>query len=61
MPTQEVSQRFTVVGGGIIQQDDDGTPEVPQQLPEKQAYFLLADVIEVQQIVEAQPLSLRAD
>jgi hypothetical protein len=34
---------------------------VPQQLPEKPAHLLLADVVEVKQIVQAQVLSLRAD
>lgn len=61
MPAQELCQGSTVVRGGIVQQNDDGTPEVPQQLPEKPAHFLLADVVEVKQIVQAQVLSLRAD
>lgn len=61
MPTQEFRQRFTLVGGGIVQQDDDRAPEVPQQFAEKPAHFLLADVVEVKQIVEAQVLPLGAD
>ena len=61
MPTQELCQRSTVVRGGIVQQNDDGTAEVPQQLPKKPAHFFLADVVEVKQIVQAQVLSLRAD
>jgi len=61
VPTQELPQRFTVVRGGIVQQDDDRTSEVPQQLPEEQAHLFLADVVEVKQIVEAQVLSLGAD
>ncbi len=59
--TQELPQRFTVVRGGVVQQDDDGTPEVPQQFPEKETHFFLADVVEVEEIVEAQVLSLGAD
>ena len=61
VPTQEPGQRCTVVGGGIIQQNDDGTAEVPQQLAQKPANFFLADVVEVEQIVQAQVLASRAD
>ena len=61
MPTQELCQRSAVVGGGIVQQNDDGASEVPQQLPKKPAHFFLADVVEVKQVVQAQVLSLRTD
>ncbi len=61
MPTQELCQRSTVMRGGIVQQNDDGTSEVSQQLPKKAAHFFLADVVEVKQIVEAHVLALRAD
>lgn len=61
MPTQELGQRCTVVRGGIVQQNDDGAAEVPEQFAEKAAHFFLADVVEVKQIVQAQVLSLRAD
>src|SRR5438552_17921644 len=53
----ELPQSFTVVGGGIVQQDNDGTPKVSQDLAEKQAHLFLADVVKVEQIVEAQVLS----
>jgi hypothetical protein len=56
--TEELLQRFAVVRGGVVQQNDDGTPEVPQELPEKSTHFLLPDVIKPKQIVEAQALSL---
>lgn len=59
--TEELCQRSTLVRGGIVQQNDDGTSEVPKQLPEKQAHFFLAHVVEVEQIVEAQALLLGAD
>jgi len=49
----ELCQSFTVVRGGIVQQDDDGTPEVSQELAEKPAHLFLADVVEVKQIVQA--------
>ena len=51
--TEQPRQRFALVRGGIIQQGDDETPEVPQQLAEKQAHFFLPDIVEVKQIVEA--------
>jgi len=58
VPIEELCQSFTVVRGGIVQQDNDGTPEVSQELAEKQAHLFLADVVEVKQVVEAQVLSL---
>ena len=61
MPAQELGQRWAVVGGGIVQQNDDGTAEVPQQFAEKSAHFFLADVVEEEQIVEAQVPSLGTD
>ena len=45
------------MGGGVIQQDDD---EVPQHLPQMNEDFFLADVVEEEQIVKAQSLSLGA-
>jgi hypothetical protein len=59
--TEERCQRFPVVRGGVVQQNDDGTAEVPQQLAEKQADLFLPDVVEVKQVVEAQVLSSRTD
>lgn len=59
--TEEVSQRRPAVGGGVVQQNHDGTPEVAQQFPEKEAHFFLPDIVKVQEIVKAQPLSLGAD
>jgi hypothetical protein len=56
---QKVVERCPVVGGGVVQQHDDRTPEVAQQLAEKQAHLFLPDVVEVKQIVEAQVLSSR--
>jgi hypothetical protein len=49
------------MGGGVVQQNDDRTAEVAQQFPEKEADFFLPDVVEEEQIVEAQVLSLGAD
>jgi hypothetical protein len=59
--TEKRCQRFPVVGGGVVQQYDDGTPEVAQQLAEKETHFFLPDVVEVKQRVEAEVLALGAD
>lgn len=58
---EKFSERRAVVGRGVVQQDDNVTPKMPQQLSEKQAHFFLADVVEVKEIVKAQALPLRTD
>src|SRR6516162_4932708 len=57
MSSQKLSQRLPLVGGRIVQQDDDPTAQMAQQLPKKQANFLLPDIVEVKLIVQAQVLS----
>ena len=44
-------------GWKLFQQDDEWTAQMAQQLPEKQANFLLPDIVEVKLIVQAQVLS----
>jgi hypothetical protein len=61
VPTEQLGQRRAVMGGGIVPQSDDGTPEVAQQLAEKQAHFFRSDIVEEKQIVEAQVLPSGAD
>jgi hypothetical protein len=51
--TAQPCQRCTLVRGGIVQQGDEWTPEVPQQLAEKHAHLFLPDIVEEKQIVEA--------
>ena len=58
---QEPGQRRTVVRGGVVEQNDDGTAEVAQQLAEKSTHFFLSDVVEEEQIVKAQVLPLGTD
>ena len=58
---QELGERRAGVGGGIVQQYDDRTTEVAEQFAEKSTHFLLSDVVEEEQIVEAQVLSSGAD
>jgi len=57
MSSQQLSQGPPLVGGRIIQQDDDRAAQMAQQLAEKQANFLLPDIVEVKLIVKAQALS----
>ena len=53
--------RRAIVGGGVVEQSDDGTAEVPQEFLEKKADFFLSDIVEKEQIVETQALSSGAD
>jgi len=58
---EELGERRAGVRGGVVQQNDHRTAEVAEQLAEKSTHFLLSDVIEEEQIVEAQVLSLGAN
>lgn len=49
------------MGGGVIQQSDDGAAQVAQYLPQKNADFLLSDIVEEEQIVKAKSLALGAE
>lgn len=42
---QELPEWFPLVSGGIIQQNNDGAAQMPQQLTQEQADFLLPDVV----------------
>jgi len=57
MSSQKLSQGPALVGGRIIQQDDEWTAHMAQQLAEKQADFFLPDIVEVKLIIQAQVLS----
>lgn len=61
MLVHEFLERFPLMGGGVIQQNNDGAAQVPQHLAQKNADFFLADVVEEEQIVKAQSLSLGAE
>ena len=61
VPTEELLERCPLVRRGVVQQNDDRTPEVAQQLAEEETHFFLPDVVEVKQRVEAEVLSLGAD
>ena len=57
MASQKLSQRAPLMGGRIIQQNDHRAAQMAQQLAEKQANFLLADIVEVKLIAQTQALS----
>src|SRR5437879_5239968 len=57
---QELVERVSLMGGGVIQQNNDGAAQVSQQLPQKNADLLLSDVVIEEQIVKAQLLPLGA-
>lgn len=61
VPAEESGERWAVVGGGVVEQNDEGTAEVAEQLAEKSTHFFLSDIVEEEQIVEAQVLSLGTD
>jgi hypothetical protein len=61
VPAEEFPERCPVVRRGVVQQNDDRTPEVAQQFAEEKTHFFLPDVVEVKQRVEAEVLSLGAD
>ena len=60
VPLEEFLEWFPLVRGGIIQQNDHRASQMPQQLTQKQTDLLLPDVVQEQQIVEAQPVALGA-
>jgi len=58
---EEPGKRWAVVGGGVVEQNDDRSTEVAEQFAEKSTHFFLSDIVEEEQIVEAQVLSLGTD
>src|ERR1700688_4798414 len=54
-------ERSPLMGGGVVQQNDDRTTQIPQQLTQEHTNFLLSDVLVKQKIVEAQVASLGTD
>ena len=47
-------ERFPLMGGGVVQENDDRATQIPQQLTQEHTNFLLSDVLKKQEIVEAQ-------
>ena len=53
MLAQEFLEWLPVVGGGVVQQHNDRSSQVPQQLTQKNTDLFLGDVVVKKQIVEA--------
>lgn len=55
--SEEFLKRFSLMGGGVVQQDDDGAAQVPQQRTQKHTDFLHPNVVIEKEVVEAQMVS----
>jgi len=55
--SQELLEGRSLASGGIVQKNDHRAPQMAQQLAQKQANFILPDIVEVELIVQAQVLS----
>lgn len=58
---EELLQRLAFVSSRIVQQHDHLAMQVPEQVAEEKAHFLLPNIVVEQKVVEAQSLSLWAD
>ena len=54
MLLEEFLEGLPLVSGGIVQQNNDPAPEMPQQLTQKTTDLVLPDVVKKEEIVEAQ-------
>jgi hypothetical protein len=54
MLLEEFLEGLPLVSGGIVQQNNDPAPEMPQQLTQKTTDLVLPDVVEKEEIIEAQ-------
>ena len=57
----QLCDRASLVGGRLVQQHDERAGQVAQQLAQEPADLILADVVEEEQIVEAQAVPPRAE
>jgi len=56
---QQLIQQFSLVGLGVVEEGDQGPPQMPQQMAQENTDFVLSDVPEPELIVEAEALSFR--
>lgn len=61
MAVEEILNRLTLVRVGVVEQDDDRTPEMPEHLSHEYTHFVLTDVVEEQEIGQTQAVTLRTD
>ena len=57
----QLCDQASLVGGRLVQQHDERAGQVAQQLAQEPADLVLADVVEEQQIVEAQAVPVRTE
>lgn len=58
--SEELLEGFPLMSGGIIQENDEGAAELPEQLPQEHTDFFLPDVVIKKEGIEAQVVSLGA-
>lgn len=58
--SEEFPEWFPLMGGGIIEENDDWAAELPQQLPQKQTDLFLCDVVKEEQVMQTQMVPLGA-
>ena len=61
MPAKQLAQRRPLVGLRIVEQDDERSSEMAQQMSKEGADSPTSDVIQAELVVEPQPLTSRAD
>ena len=61
MPPLEFVQQTSLVGLGIVQQDDDRSSEMAQEMPKERADSPSVDIVQAELIVQPQSLTPRAN
>ncbi len=61
MPPLECAHQPALVGLGIVQQDDDRSSEMTQEMPKESADFPSADIVQAELIVQPESLTPRAN
>jgi hypothetical protein len=64
LETPVLSEKFlewlSLLGGGVVHENDDRAAQVPQQLTQKDTDFFLCDVVIEEQVIQTQMMSLGA-
>jgi len=61
MPAKKLAQRRPLVGLRIVQQDDERSSEMTQQMSKEKADSPTPDIVEAELVVQPEPLTSRAD
>ncbi len=61
MAPLELFDRTTLVGCGIVQENDERARQMTQQLAQEEADLFLPDVVVEKQVVKVQPVAARAE